>query len=151
MARRGGKRRDPAREKFWRRTIREQQRSGLAVRTFCLREGLKDCTFRWWRKELARRDHLYRDGHRLAGSPGLDSQIGILRLVHYTDLGGYRIAPQILLPFGRLDGRHDGGTLGDRDRACVTSAAHRDQRTTNSNRYRDPQPDRHAAAAGGDG
>ena len=56
MAKRGGKRRDPVREKFWRRTIREQQRSGLAVPAFCLREGLKDWTFRWWRQELARRD-----------------------------------------------------------------------------------------------
>ena len=56
MAKRGGKRRDPAREKFWRRTIRQQQRSGLAVRDFCRREGLKDWTFRWWRQELARRD-----------------------------------------------------------------------------------------------
>jgi hypothetical protein len=58
MAKRGGKRPDPAREKFWRRTIREQQRSGLAVRAFCLREGLKDWTFRWWRQELARRDQV---------------------------------------------------------------------------------------------
>jgi transposase len=56
MAGRGGKRRDPAREKFWRRTIREQERSGLSVRDFCRREGLKDWTFRWWRQELIRRD-----------------------------------------------------------------------------------------------
>jgi hypothetical protein len=56
MAKRGGKRRDPAREKFWRRAIRDQQRSGLSVRDFCRREGLKDWTFRWWRQELARRD-----------------------------------------------------------------------------------------------
>jgi hypothetical protein len=56
MAKRGGKRRDPAREKFWRRTIRRQQRSGLTVRDFCSHEGLKDWTFRWWRQELARRD-----------------------------------------------------------------------------------------------
>jgi transposase len=56
MAKRGGKRRDPAREKHWRRTIRDQQRSGLTVRDFCLREGLKDWTFRWWRQELVRRD-----------------------------------------------------------------------------------------------
>jgi transposase len=56
MAKRGGKRRDPAREKFWRRTIRRQQRSGLTVRDFCAREGLKDWTFRWWRQELVRRD-----------------------------------------------------------------------------------------------
>jgi transposase len=56
MAGRGGKRRDPAREKFWRRTIREQRLSGLSVRDFCRREGLKDWTFRWWRQEVIRRD-----------------------------------------------------------------------------------------------
>lgn len=63
--------------------------------------------------QYAERDHLYQDGGKQAGSPGLDSQIGILRLAHYTDLGGYRVSPQILLPFGRLDGRHDSGALGD--------------------------------------
>src|SRR3954462_12226207 len=56
MAKRGGKRRDPARERFWRRTIRQQEISGLTVPDFCRREGLKDWTFRWWRQELARRD-----------------------------------------------------------------------------------------------
>ena len=56
MARRGGRQRDPLREKFWRRTIRQQQRSGLTVRAFCLREGLKEGAFRWWRQALARRD-----------------------------------------------------------------------------------------------
>jgi hypothetical protein len=56
MARRGGKRRDPARERFWRQAIRRQQRGGLSVRDFCLHEGLKDGAFRWWRQELARRD-----------------------------------------------------------------------------------------------
>jgi hypothetical protein len=56
MAKRGGKRRDPARERFWRRTIRDQQRSGLSVRDFCRREGLKDGALRWWRQELPRRD-----------------------------------------------------------------------------------------------
>jgi hypothetical protein len=56
MAKRGGKRRDPARERFWRRTIRRQERSGLAVPECCRREGLKDGAFRWWRQELARRD-----------------------------------------------------------------------------------------------
>src|SRR5262249_44688062 len=57
MAKRGGKRRDPAREKFWRRTIREQQRGGLSVRDFCRPEGLRDWTFPWRRQALARRDH----------------------------------------------------------------------------------------------
>ena len=56
MAQRGGRQRDPLREKFWRRTIRQQQHSGLTVRAFCLREGLKEGAFRWWRQALARRD-----------------------------------------------------------------------------------------------
>jgi transposase len=56
MASRGGRRRDPIREKFWRRAIRQQQRSGLTVRAFCLREGLKDGAFRWWRQALTDRD-----------------------------------------------------------------------------------------------
>jgi hypothetical protein len=62
MATRGGRKRDRAKERLWRRTIRRQQGSGLPIREFCRREGLKDCTFRWWRKELARRE-------RRAGSP----------------------------------------------------------------------------------
>src|SRR3954454_3212880 len=56
MARRGGKRRDPAREKLWRSTIRDQERSGLSVHAFCAREGLKDGNFLRWRRELNRRD-----------------------------------------------------------------------------------------------
>ena len=56
MAGRGGKRRDPARERFWRRAIRQQQQCGLAVPEFCRREGLKDRAFRWWLQEVARRD-----------------------------------------------------------------------------------------------
>jgi hypothetical protein len=62
MAKRRGKRRDPVREKFWRRTIRDQQGSGMSVRDFCRREGLKDWTFRLWRQELALRDR----GHSTA-------------------------------------------------------------------------------------
>ena len=57
MAKRGGKRLDPAREMFWRRTVRQQQRSGLPVRDFRRREGLRDWNFQWWRQELARCDH----------------------------------------------------------------------------------------------
>ena len=76
MARRGGRQRDPLREKFWRRTIRQQQRSGLTVRAFCLREGLKDGAFRWWRQALARRDREVvastqadRDGEPIEAAP----------------------------------------------------------------------------------
>ena len=50
------RRRDPAKEKLWRRTIRRHQESDLSVRAFCEREGLKDANFLRWRRELDRRD-----------------------------------------------------------------------------------------------
>jgi hypothetical protein len=50
------RRRDPAKEKLWRGTIRRHQESGLSVRDFCEREGLKDGNFLRWRRELDRRD-----------------------------------------------------------------------------------------------
>lgn len=55
MAKRPG-RRDPEKERFWRRIIRRQRKSGLTVSDFCVGEGLKDWSFHWWRRELARRD-----------------------------------------------------------------------------------------------
>src|SRR5262245_47282545 len=48
--------RNPAKEKFWRRIIRRQHNSGLPVRGFCEREGLKDFNFLGWRRGLNRRD-----------------------------------------------------------------------------------------------
>jgi hypothetical protein len=56
MARRGAWRRDPIRERVTRRTIRPQRRSGLTVRGFGLREGLKDGAFHWQRPALADSD-----------------------------------------------------------------------------------------------
>jgi transposase len=56
MKTRTGKRRDPVKEQFWRRTIADQARSGLSVRAFCEREGLVPWNFHWWRQALARRD-----------------------------------------------------------------------------------------------
>jgi transposase-like protein len=50
------RRQDPAKEKLWRETIRRHQESGLSVRDFCEREGLKDGNFLRWRRELERRD-----------------------------------------------------------------------------------------------
>jgi transposase len=47
---------DPVKEKLWRGIILRHQSSGLSVRAFCEREGLKDCDFLRWRRELSRRD-----------------------------------------------------------------------------------------------
>ena len=56
MKTRAGKRRDPVKEQFWRRTIADQARGGLSIRAYCQREGLEPWNFHWWRLALARRD-----------------------------------------------------------------------------------------------
>jgi hypothetical protein len=48
--------RDPAKEKFWRRTMARFRVSGLSIRDFCRREVVPEPNFYAWRAELARRD-----------------------------------------------------------------------------------------------
>ncbi|NQE30999.1 transporter [Herbaspirillum seropedicae] len=60
----------------------------------------------------AERDSLYTKGQKAALNPRLVSDIGIARLVHYTSIGGLAFAPQVLLPFGRLDAGRDTAPLG---------------------------------------
>jgi hypothetical protein len=119
MARRGGRQRDPLREKFWRRTIRHQQRSGLTVRAFCLREGLKDGAFRWWRQALARRDRegaattrADRDGEPIEAPPTFLP----VRLVDPETIPARSSPPiEVVLPTGptvRVPSGFDPRTLG---------------------------------------
>src|SRR5258708_34912950 len=119
MAKRGGKRRDPAREKLWRRTIRDQQRSGLTVRDFCHREGLKDWTFRWWRQELSRRDRQTPAASRGEREGEPTEPAPAFLPVRVTDLEACapRQAPpiEIVLPTGpivRVPSGFDPSTLG---------------------------------------
>ena len=60
----------------------------------------------------ASRDELYVGSDKQAGNPQLDSNIGIARFVHYTDIAGFRAAPQILIPFGELKAKGDISALG---------------------------------------
>lgn len=62
--------------------------------------------------QFAHRDALYADGDKLPGKNSLDSTVGILRAVHFAQIGGYTIDPQILLPFGRLSASDDASALG---------------------------------------
>src|SRR3954462_1075839 len=104
MAKPGGKTRDPGREKFWGRTIRNQQERGLSVRAFCLREGLKDWTFRWWRLELARRDHSRSTDPRNdgGGEPTKAAPIFVPVRVVDQEPGPHQAPPpiEIMLPTG---------------------------------------------------
>jgi|SRR5271165_7546565 len=50
-------RRDLAKEKHWRRLLRQWRRSGLTGRDFCAAHHLGEASFYAWRREIARRDH----------------------------------------------------------------------------------------------
>ena len=62
----------------------------------------------------ATRDELYSKGNQVPINPRLDSEIGILRGVHFMDVGGHIIDPQFLLPFGRLSAKDDISALGSK-------------------------------------
>ena len=56
--------RDSIKEQFWRNALRRRERRGTTVREFCRREGLKESTYHFWRRELIRRDALSPASHR---------------------------------------------------------------------------------------
>lgn len=60
----------------------------------------------------ASRDASYNNGNKAPIKAKLDSDVGILRGVHFTDIGGYIADPQFLLPFGQLKGKSDLSGLG---------------------------------------
>jgi transposase-like protein len=51
-----GNPRDPSKEQFWRRMLRQWRRSGLSVRAFCQQHDLTEANFYAWRRTLADRD-----------------------------------------------------------------------------------------------
>lgn len=60
----------------------------------------------------AERRSLYNNGHKVPIKAGLDSDIGIVRVANYQQLGDYTLNTQFLLPFGRLEGKRDNDALG---------------------------------------
>ncbi|WP_371229578.1 transporter [Pseudomonas sp. QE6] len=60
----------------------------------------------------AERNTVYSDGHKVPINARLDSDVGILRGVHYMKLGDYIVDPQFLLPFGHLQAKDDTKDLG---------------------------------------
>jgi hypothetical protein len=51
-----GKPRDLNKERFWRRILRQWQRSGLSIPDFCQQHRLSQHNFYAWRRTLAQRD-----------------------------------------------------------------------------------------------
>lgn len=61
--------------------------------------------------QYAERDKIFNNGTKVAGGD-LKSEIGILRLVHFVNVGGVLADPQVLLPFGSLKASGDLSALG---------------------------------------
>jgi transposase-like protein len=59
-----GRERDRGKERYWRRMLRQWQRSGQRVRAFCSVHGLCEASFYAWRRTIQERD-----GHGWAGDP----------------------------------------------------------------------------------
>lgn len=59
----------------------------------------------------AERDRVYSRGERVSGGT-LKSDVGIARYVRYVDIGGFTATPQILLPFGHMNGSGNLDALG---------------------------------------
>ena len=60
----------------------------------------------------AERDEQDLNDKKLPGDNRLNSDVAIFRFVHYVDIGGITIAPQILIPVAGLQGRGDRAILG---------------------------------------
>lgn len=54
----------------------------------------------------------YSHGRNVGGGTHLTQDTGILRAIHFMDVGGFTIDPQFLLPFGHLEGKQAGADLG---------------------------------------
>jgi transposase len=48
--------RDLKREQIWRRHLDKQRSSGLTVRAYCREHALRETSFFFWKKEIAKRD-----------------------------------------------------------------------------------------------
>jgi hypothetical protein len=117
-----GRRCDPVKEMRWRGILKQQRDSGLSVRAFCRREGLKDFNLFRWRRELSRRDREANSAipDRSAGESPAPPASPVFLPVRVIDDRGERARPvmpiEILLPDGpivRVPLGFDPRTLGD--------------------------------------
>ncbi|QTN42180.1 transporter [Marinobacter salsuginis] len=61
--------------------------------------------------QYATRDTVYADGDSVPADAGLDTTIGLARFVHYMDIAGVIVDPQIIVPFGKVELKEPFGPL----------------------------------------
>lgn len=57
----------------------------------------------------------YQNGEKTLDNAEFESQISVLRFVHFTQFGKYTIDPQFMVPIGSLKAKGDMSALGDTD------------------------------------
>ncbi|MEB6666843.1 transporter [Acinetobacter vivianii] len=62
--------------------------------------------------QYANRDAYYLGSNKV-NEGELESQIGIGRFVHYSEIGGIKMAQQLLVPFGKLNASGESANLGE--------------------------------------
>ena len=77
-------RRDPAKEKYWRRMLRLWLRSGQTGRDFCATHGLSEPSFYAWRREIAQRDQQERQATKPAPCPPSSARAPLPTFVKVT-------------------------------------------------------------------
>jgi len=61
--------------------------------------------------QYATRDAAYTDGNKSSADAGLDTTIGLARFVHYMNIGGIIVDPQLIVPFGKVELKEPFGPL----------------------------------------
>ena len=90
-----GLRRDPVKERFWRRVLRQQDAGRLSVREVCERAcGLAESAFYAWRREIRRRDQQKDQDTGYAHRRQSTRWPGRLRQIRRVRRGSGRPAPQ---------------------------------------------------------
>ncbi len=99
---------NPATERRWRQAVRRWERSSETVRDFCLRHGLCESSFYFWKRELRQRDAQRRAGR---GGPSSRRQAPTFVPVQVEAAGGATaaaaddaadVAVEVLLGDGRV-------------------------------------------------
>lgn len=58
---------------------------------------------------MTEHNKLYVNGESIVGAPTLSTDIGLARWIHYIEVGGFLIDPQVVIPFGSVK-LNDGGS-----------------------------------------
>ena len=87
--------RDMEKEQYWREIVRGAGQSGMSVREYCLRHGLKESQFHWWQRTLK---------DRALESPdvGVEASFALVSKDSGASQGSTAAGIELLLSNGRL-------------------------------------------------